>query len=248
MQILNQDLEFFEENRSCAYFENELSDMRYQYLNNSSVENYTKKVERGWRRFGKIHFVPECKSCTKCISMRIDVNNYKFSKSDKRVLNKNRDTKISIRTPDVTLEHLELYDKYHAFMNEKKSWPYNKITLDEYVKSYVEGNLLYAKEFLYIKDDKLIGVALVDVLPDAISSIYCFYDHDYSDLSIGKFSILLQIQIAKELNIPYIYLGYWIKDHYSMGYKESYMPYEILKNRPKLDEVAIWEKYIEDDK
>jgi len=62
-------------------------------------------------------------------------------------------------------------------------------------------------------------------------------------LSLGKFSILAQIKIAKELEIPYIYLGYWIKDHFSMGYKVNYMPFEILKNRASLKEDAIWEKY-----
>jgi len=243
MQILDQDLEFFEENRTCSYFKNELSDMRYQYKTYCDTIDYQKKLERGWRRFGRIHFVPECKSCTKCISMRIDVKNYKFSKSDKRVLKKNIDTKVYIQAPTISKEHLNLYDKYHKFMNDKKGWPYNKIEAEDYIKSYVEGNELYAKEFLYVKSAKLIGVALVDILPKSISSIYCFYDHDYSDLSIGKFSILVQIKVAKNLNIPYIYLGYWIKDHYSMGYKKEYKPFEILTNRANMDEKAIWKKY-----
>ncbi len=81
------------------------------------------------------------------------------------------------------------------------------------------------------------------MLPKSISAIYCFYDHDYEDLSIGKFSILAQIKIAKELNVPYIYLGYWIDKHSSMGYKEAYSPFEILKNRASLEEETIWEKY-----
>jgi arginine-tRNA-protein transferase len=176
--------------------------------------------------------------------MRIDAKNYEFSKSEKRVLSKNRDTKLYIRKPSVTLEHISLYDKYHKFMNDKKDWPYNPIEVNEYIKSYVEQseNETYAKEFLYLRDDKLIGVALVDILPNAVSSIYCYYDHDYENLSIGKFSILLQIKIAKELNIPYIYLGYWIKDHFSMGYKKSYFPFEILTNRPSLSQEPIWEK------
>ena len=83
----------------------------------------------------------------------------------------------------------------------------------------------------------------VDVfLPNSISAIYCYYDHEYSDLSIGKFSILAQIKIAKELNIPYIYLGYWIKNHFSMGYKETYSPFEILDNRASLSEMPLWKK------
>jgi arginine-tRNA-protein transferase len=243
MNILNQDIEFLEEDRSCSYFNEKISDIRYRYLYSCSVTQYQEMLERGWRRFGKMHFVPECKSCEKCISMRIDVENYEFSKSEKRVFSKNKETKLYIRQPSVTLEHINLYDKYHAFMNDKKDWPYSPIGVDDYIKSYVEGEKEYSKEFLYFRDNQLIGVALVDILPKSISSIYCFYDHKYSDLSIGKFSILAQIKIAKELKIPYIYLGYWIKDHFSMGYKESYKPFEVLKNRATLIDEPIWEKY-----
>lgn len=243
MHILNKDVEFIEENRECSYFDNKLSDIRYRYLFSCSTPQYQSMLERGWRRFGRMHFVPECKSCTKCVSMRIDVKNYKFSKSEKRVIAKNKDTKLYIRPPSVSMEHLNLYDKYHNFMHDKKDWPYSPIEPNDYIKSYVEGKEEFSKEFLYVKEDKLIGVALVDILPQSISAIYCFYDHDYQDLSIGKFSILAQIKIAKELNIPYIYLGYWIKNHFSMGYKEAYKPFEVLKNRPSVLEEAIWEKY-----
>lgn len=243
MNILNRDIEFVEEQRDCSYFDDEISDIRYRYMYNCSTEQYQAMLERGWRRFGKMHFVPECAGCTKCISMRIDVANYKFSKSEKRVINKNKDTKLYIRPPSMTLEHLNLYDKYHGHMNAKKNWPFTPIDPNDYLKSYVEGKEEYSKEFLYMRDDKLIGVALVDILPDSMSAIYCFYDHDYEDLSIGKFSILAQIKIAKEMNIPYIYLGYWIKEHHSMGYKIAYKPFEILKNRPSLYDVPIWEKY-----
>ncbi len=243
MQLLFQDFEFIEEDRNCSYFTNEKSDIRYQYINSCKSDDYQKKLEHGWRRFGKVHFVPECKNCTKCISMRIDVKNFEFSKSQKRVLNKNKNTKLYIRPPSLTKEHINLYNKYHKTMNEKKLWPYNVIDADEYIKSYVEGNVEFAKEFLFIRDEKLVGVTLVDILPKSISAIYSFYDHNYEELSIGKFSILSQIKIAKELNIPYIYLGYWIDKHYSMGYKEEYEPFEILTNRVSLDEEAIWEKY-----
>ena len=243
MHILNHDIEFVEESRECSYFDDEISDIRYRYMYDCSTEEYQKMLERGWRRFGKMHFVPECKDCTKCISMRIDVKNYKFSKSEKRVISKNLDTKVIVRPPSITVDHLDLYDRYHSYMNSKKGWPFSKIDPNDYIKSYVEGKAEFSKEFLYMHEDKLIGVALVDILPESISSIYCFYDHEYEKQSIGKFSILAQIKIAKELNIPYIYLGYWIKDHYSMGYKEAYEPFEILKNRPSLEENTIWENY-----
>ncbi len=243
MHILERDVEFVEENRDCSYFDNEISDIRYRYIHKCQQEDYQNMLEHGWRRFGKMHFVPECKNCTKCISMRIDVENYKFSRSEKRVFKKNLDTKVYIQPPSLTLDHLKLYDKYHNEMNKKKNWTYTPIEPSEYDRSYVQGKDEFTKEFLYVRDKKLIGVALVDILPKSISSIYCFYDHDYQDLSIGKFSILAQIKIAKELKIPHIYLGYWIKDHFSMGYKEHYKPFEVLTNRVSLKEETIWKKY-----
>ena len=243
MHILEHDVEFLEENRDCSYFNDEKSDIRYRYIHKCTAEDYQNMLEHGWRRFGKMHFVPECKNCTKCISMRIDVKNYKFSRSEKRVFKKNLDTKLYIQAPSLTIDHLKLYDKYHHHMSEKKDWSYSPIEPAEYDRSYVQGKDDFTKEFLYVRNNKLVGVALVDMLPNAISSIYCFYDHDFEDLSIGKFSILAQIKIAKELNVPYIYLGYWIKDHFSMGYKESYTPFEILKNRVSLKEETIWGKY-----
>jgi arginyl-tRNA--protein-N-Asp/Glu arginylyltransferase len=243
MHILNRDIEFVEEDRECSYFDEEISDIRYRYMYSCDEQSYFQMLQRGWRRFGRMHFVPECKFCNKCVSMRIDVKNFKFSKSQKRVINKNKDTKLFIRQPSITLEHINLYDKYHSIMNAKKNWPFEPIDPNDYLKSYVEGKQEYSKEFLYMRDNKLIGVALVDILGDGISSIYCFYDHDYEEFSIGKYSILAQIKMAQQMNIPYIYLGYWIKDHFSMGYKEQYMPFEILTNRANLNDEPIWRQY-----
>jgi arginine-tRNA-protein transferase len=81
------------------------------------------------------------------------------------------------------------------------------------------------------------------MLGEAISAVYCYYDHDFEERSLGKFSILVQISIAKQLKIPYIFLGYWIKDHHSMGYKEDYAPFDILINRPTLEEDCVWITY-----
>ena len=57
MQILNQDVEFLEEDRKCSYFEDKLSDIRYRYIYSCSTLSYQNMLERGWRRFGRMHFV-----------------------------------------------------------------------------------------------------------------------------------------------------------------------------------------------
>ncbi len=238
-----QVLEFVEEDKQCSYYDDKICDIRYKYMESCTAEEQFNMLQRGWRRFGNMHFVPECKDCHECQTIRIDVKKYKFSKSERRIFNKNKNTKVYMQKPTVTLEHIELFNKYHKNMQDKKNWNENNIDVDEYVKSYVNGAHEYGKELLYFIDDRLVAVALADVMNDALSSVYCYYDHDYEYLSLGKFSILAQLSIAKQSNIPYLYLGYWIKDHFSMGYKENYKPFEILQNRPSMDEETIWRDY-----
>ncbi|MBD3841467.1 MAG: arginyltransferase [Campylobacterales bacterium] len=238
-----QVLDFKEENKQCSYFDDKMCDIHYRYMDYCSVDEQQKMLERGWRRFGNMHFVPVCRDCRECQTIRIDVKNFKFSKSDRRVFSKNKETQVYIQSPTVTSEHIDLFNKYHRYMEFKKGWDPNIIDVQEYQSSYVNGAHEFGKELLYFRGDKLMAVALADVLPAGISSVYCYYDHDFEDFSPGRYSILAQISIAKQLKIPYIYLGYWIKEHYSMGYKERYKPFEVLQNRPKLDEETIWSYY-----
>lgn len=239
----SQVLEFLEEDKTCSYFDDKICDIRYKYMEHCSADEQLKMLERGWRRFGNMYFVPECKECTECKTIRIDVEKFEFSKSQRRVLNKNKETEVYIQKPTVTYEHIDLFNKYHDVMHQKKNWELNVIDVNEYNNSYVNGAHDFGKEILYFRDDKLIGVALSDMMQGGMSAVYCYYDHDFEHLSIGQFSILAQISIAKQNNIPYLYLGYWIKDHFSMGYKERYAPFEVLENRPKLDEKTIWSIY-----
>ncbi len=235
--------ELFEESKICPYLEDKLSDIRYKYMPHCSDTINSAMIERGWRRFGYVHFVPECKDCFECKTIRIDVEKFQFTASHRRIFNKNKDLKIYIQKPTLTVEHLTLFHKYHRYMNEKKDWPENIITPQDYQSSYVDGANSYGKEILYFLDDTLICVALCDILENGMSAIYCYYDHNYQERSLGKFSILIQLNLAKLSKIPHLFLGYWIKNHHSMGYKEEYAPFDVLQNRPNLEEECIWERY-----
>ncbi|MCK5294046.1 MAG: arginyltransferase [Arcobacteraceae bacterium] len=235
--------EILEESKQCAYYGDKKADTRYRFIKNCNTKTYHKMLERGWRRFGNVHFVPECKDCNECKTVRIDINNLKYTKSQKRILAKNQDIQIYVQKPSMSIDHLNLFNKYHKYMEQKKGWRENQIEPAEYMHSYVNGAGTFGKEILYFLDDKLIGVALSDMTKKSISCVYCFYDHDYENRSLGKFSILAQMSIAQQAEVPYLFLGYWIKDHYSMGYKESYAPFDVLQNRPTMDEECIWKRH-----
>jgi len=125
-------------------------------------------------------------------------------------------------------------------MNDKRGWNTDSISSADYYNSFVDGYGSFGYEFLYIRDKKLIGVALVDILPNAMSSIYCYYDHNYEDYSIGTYSILKQIEYAKTLGIEYLYLGYWVEENRSLTYKSRYKPHEILIEGFEFGEETVW--------
>ncbi len=232
--------ELIQEERPCSYLPEQEAKMRYLYIKECTAAFYLHLLERGWRRFGNYFFVPICSNCNQCVTIRQDCERFVFSKSHKRILK--NPLLMRIRRPWVSEKHLELYDKYHRAMQDKKGWEYHQNTLECYYDTFVRGFLNFGYEFDYYIEDRLIGVAYVDVLENAISAVYCYYDHDFSKYSIGTYSILKQIEIAKRYNIKYLYPGYWIKNHHSMGYKDRFRPFEILHNRPNLNEESIWIK------
>jgi len=236
MNLLNE----FSLNDKCSYLENKEQTTHYKVINNCSAHTTQELVERGYRRFGKMYFRPVCENCQECQSIKIDVANYSFSKSEKRVIKKSKDVSIYIQTPSLTQDHLYLFDKYHLFMQEKKDWNFQNVTAEHYYNSFVTGHEEYGKEVLYFYDGKLIAVDLIDVLEDGISSIYFYYDPDYSHLSLGKLSLLQQIQLAEQSNKKWIYLGYYVEQCPSLNYKANYKPYLTLQGRPSLENEYIW--------
>ncbi|EIT3419312.1 arginyltransferase, partial [Campylobacter coli] len=171
----------------CPYLKDRRSRIEYKYIENCSKEINSELIRRGWRRFGRYFSRPICKDCKECLSLRILVDEYQFSRSERRVINKNTNTKIILRKPLLSNEHLFLYDKYHRFMEEKKTWKRYDLNFRQYYNLYVDGFMNFGYELAFYVEDKLVCVDLIDWLEDGISSIYCFYDPDFSHLSLGKF-------------------------------------------------------------
>ena len=186
----------------------------------------------GYRRFGKMYFRPICNGCSECKSIKIDVENFKWSKSKRRVLKKAKDIEIIIQHPSVSYEHLELFKKYHQYKADTRGWDYYDINFQRYFNSFVDGHYDYGYEVLYIKDKKLIAVDLIDILDEGISSVYFYYDPDYLEYSLGKLSLYYQIIMAKERGLKWVYLGYYVKECPSLAYKSEFKPYLTLQGLP----------------
>ena len=224
----------------CSYIKEKQQTAHYKILSECSSAYCTTLTQRGWRRFGRMFFRPICSDCDECKSIKIDVKNYAFSKSARRIIRKNSELTTVLQHPTITEEHIELFNKYHQYMHEKKGWDNNQTDAKNYYLSFVNGHEEFGYEVLYFDKEKLIGVDLIDILDNGVSSIYFYYDPDYSHLSLVKYSLYKQILFAKSNHYDWIYLGYYVKECQSLSYKDQFKPYLTLTHRPEETEKDIW--------
>jgi len=227
----------------CAYLPNKSVRMSYKYIENATQAYNTALINRGWRRFGCYYFHPICNGCNECKSIRINVNDFELRKSQKKSIKRNKGTEIIIQKPTLSQAHIDLYNKYHAFKHQQDDWTHRNISPREYKENFVEGAHNFGKEVLYMLDGKLIGVDLIDILDDGVSSIYFYYDPDYPSLSLGTYSLLYQVELAKILKLPWIYLGYWVDGCKAFAYKPKFQPQEILDGFPNVSELSQWKSF-----
>ncbi len=159
--------------------------------------------------------------------MRIPVKDYKFSRNDRRTLRKNSDIRIQQLDNKFVEEHFDLYQRYinsrhigGSMENPTRSDYHRFLICDWTDTSFIE----------FRSHDKLLAIAVTDTTSTGHSAVYTFFDPEESDRSLGHFSIMTQIRLTQESALPYLYLGYWIKNCQKMAYKSRYKPAEGFIN------------------
>ena len=177
-------------------------------------------LSQGWRKFGWYYFRPACEGCRDCIPLRVMVDDFKPSRSQRKVINKNTKTEFKACNLEYRDEIYELYKK-HSEVRFKQ--PSEK-------QDFIETHFFPSCPTLqteYFVEDKLVAVGFLDHSSESLSSVYFVYDTDYCHLSLGIFGAIKEIELAKRMNLKYYYLGYWIDQNQSMAYKNRYYPHQL---------------------
>lgn len=191
-----------------------------------SVDSYSQLSELGFRRSGNHIYRPHCEGCNACQSIRIPVDAFSPSRSQKRILKKNQDLKVIRKAPVMDKAYFSLYQRYieqrHADGDMYPPSP------EQFHQFLVEGAL--NSWFYEFRDpqERLLAVAVTDHLNDDLSALYTFYAPEEESRSLGTFAILTQIQEARLRGMKYLYLGYWVKACRKMRYKTAFRPLEML--------------------
>lgn len=214
---------------ACSYLPNEQATTLF--LDPSQPMNgqiYAELSELGFRRSGDHLYRPHCQLCKACVPARIPVARFRPCRKQNRVLKRNLDIKVSRCDPGFTEERYQLYARYiserHA---DGDMFPPSRGQFSTFLVS----NLPYAFFYEMRVEDRLIGIAVTDVLPNGMSAVYTFYDPSEEKRSLGVFGILWQIAESRRLGLDAVYLGYWIKGCRKMSYKTEYRPIELFVNQ-----------------
>ncbi|MCP5102320.1 MAG: arginyltransferase [bacterium] len=206
----------------CPYIEGQPSiheNILVVELTNQDMEQL---LNIGFRHFGEIFFKPLCAHCRSCISIRIPVQKFTPSKSVKRLFNRNKHFHVTLEKPIPTKETFQLYNSHKKRFKKHQSESYQI-----YVKSF-----FYPFSFnrmLCIRDGShLIAVSHLDVTPHAMSAVYCYFDEKYKKFSPGKLAVFHEIELAKQLGIRWLYLGYHIPQNRHTYYKIQFKPNQFL--------------------
>lgn len=205
-----------------------VSDAVYQQL-------YVGLMREGFRRSGPYVYRPRCDACRACTSLRVRTRDFKPDRSQRRSAARHGDLVVRVRPARFDAEHFALYQRYQAHrhvgggMDQDSAKQYAESMLPSRVHTRIiefrdPDPSMHGAEGL----GTLRIVSLVDVLDDGLSAVYTFFDPDEAGASYGTYAVLWQIERARHLGLPYVYLGYWIENCRKMSYKTRFNPHDIL--------------------
>jgi arginine-tRNA-protein transferase len=194
---------------------------------------YSELIKAGFRRSGHFTYRPYCDQCQSCIATRIQASYFIPNRSQKRAFLKHANLQSKIMALQFIPEHFALYRQYqqsrHATQIDGSTVDSNEDEEDQYrqflIQSHIDSFLVEFRE-----NGVLRMVSVIDAVSDGLSSVYTFYDASQTKASYGTYGILWQVEKAKELQLPFVYLGYYIQESQKMSYKASYKPIEGLVN------------------
>ncbi|OUR97057.1 hypothetical protein A9Q84_12050 [Halobacteriovorax marinus] len=214
----------------CPYLSNRDSAQEYFFATELNIEEIDLFLSTGWRKFGAYYFRPNCPTCESCLPLRVPVTDFTLNKKQRRILRKNEDIVIERHALEFNQTYYDLFEKH-----SKKRFNQNESEIgneEQFIDTFFISS---CPSFIltYKLNEKVIAWGILDYGQNSLSSVYFVFDPDFENRSLGHFSVLKEIEYAREHKLKYYYLGYYVPGNKSMEYKSKYTPHEIFSWKNK---------------
>ena len=189
-------------------------------------ELYSNLSRLGFRRSGDYLYRPHCDGCRACVPARVRVADFQPRRRHKRLRRRNADLTVSEEPARYTRE---VYCLYARYIDQRHGDGDMFPPSEEQFTSFLTCDWADTRFYCFRDPQRrLVAVAVTDLLDDGLSAVYTFFDPDLADRGLGVNALLWQIEAAQQRGVPYVYLGYWIRQCQKMSYKSQYQPLELL--------------------
>ena len=224
---LEQPIYMLTKASSCPYLNGKVEKrIATDISNNKKI--YEELSINGFRRVENWMYRPVCDNCSACKSYRVDIKNFKLTKSLRRIYKNFKNISCKLVKNIATQEHFELFKKYLS--ERHKGGSMSNMDEDEF-KSMIETSPINTLllEFRN-KSYNLVGAVLLDINEKNLSAVYSFFDPKFNKFGLGNYMIIQSLLFGKNYDYRYLYLGYYIKELSSMSYKSRFKPGQIFNN------------------
>lgn len=212
---------------SCPYLAGKIERNLFTEIKGPNAQELHDRLARaGFRRSHNILYRPACPGCRACVPVRVDACGFRPSKSQRRILRVNQDLVARETRPLATAEQHALFARYQSRRHAGSEMA--AMNMADY-RAMVEESAIDTRMIeLRTPQGCLVACCLVDCLSDGLSAVYSFYAPEDVRRSLGTHIVLWLIERARGLDLPFVYLGYWISASEKMSYKARFSPLQAL--------------------
>lgn len=199
----------------------------YRQMQYLTLEQADLRFQNQERRVGTCLYRTDCPTCSACRGVRVLANDFKPSRSQRRVMSRWKGhLRIEYGPASCSDQKLQLFNKHKNVRNLREEGS-TEMSADGYV-GWLVNSCFHTMEMRYYFDDALVGVGIMDLGQTSASSVYYFFDPDVtvSRLSPGVFSVMQELEFCRATGRKYLYLGLYVRDCSELSYKRNYYPHE----------------------